>query len=91
MANSAQWKVINLFEIHHNISGKAIITDISELIRSIVADGKYCSLTSRYCDFYSLISRIEKAQYWKDFSLQDLFQAIDALVRHIANTNKMMT
>ena len=68
-----------------------MITEISEWIRSTVADGKCRTLSSRYCDFYSLISRIVNADNWKDFSLQDLFQAIGALVRHIANTDRFMT
>ena len=54
----------------------------SEVIRSMVVDEKCCTLTSRYCDFYLLISKIVDADNVKAFSLPDLFISIDALVHH---------
>ena len=69
--------------------GKAMTIKNLELIRSIVAEGKCSTLTSRYCDFFSLISRIEKAENWKDFSLQDLLSSVKSLVQHIVDTDKI--
>lgn len=48
----------------------------------MVVDGKCCTLTSRYCDFFLLMAKIVDADNVKAFSLQDLFLSIDALVHH---------
>ena len=48
----------------------------------MAVNGECCTLTSRYCDFFLLISKIGDADNLKALSLPDLFLSIDALVRH---------
>eukprot|EP01032_Pedospumella_encystans_P016172 gene16172-18459_t len=65
------------YTLHSLISGK--FSSVEELIWSMVVDGKCCTLTSRYCDFFLLISKIVHVDNLKAFSLPDLFLSIDAL------------